>query len=99
MEQCKKARRQAVADYLETKKCNATVTSGCFGFNKINYTLKKLPLVTCVIPARNHAELTQICLNGLLYHTDYAPFEVILVDNGSIEQDAISLLRNARISP
>lgn len=99
LEQCKKARRQAVADYLETKKCNATVTSGCFGFNKINYTLKKLPPVTCVIPARNHAELTQICLNGLLYHTDYAPIEVILVDNGSIEQDAISLYKSFKNHP
>lgn len=93
MERCEKARRQAVADYLEAQGYDATVTRGRFGFNEVTYRLKKLPLVSCIIPARNHAELTRACLDGLLHRTDYAPLEIILVDNGSTDEDAIQLCK------
>ena len=99
LEQCEKVRRQAVADYLEAKGSDATVSRGWLGFNKITYKLKELPLVTCIIPARNHAELTRTCLDGLLHNTDYASLEVILVDNDSTDEDAIQLCRVFREHP
>lgn len=91
---CEKSRRQALADYLAAKGRDATVTRGYAGYNKVNYKIKKLPMVSCIVPARNHAELTQTCLDGLLHHTDYAPLEIILVDNGSTDEDAILLCKS-----
>jgi len=46
------------------------------------------PLVSIVIPLFNQLEYTQKCLAALFRHTVYAPYQVILVDNGSTDGTA-----------
>jgi GT2 family glycosyltransferase/glycosyltransferase involved in cell wall biosynthesis len=50
------------------------------------------PSVTIVIPTRNQPELLQRCLSSLI-KTTYRNYEVVVVDNGSNQQEAIALLR------
>jgi O-antigen biosynthesis protein len=54
------------------------------------------PLVSVVIPTRDQHERLLTCLDGLLKRTDYQPLELVVVDNGSTEPDACSLLEELR---
>jgi O-antigen biosynthesis protein len=49
------------------------------------------PPVTIIIPTRNGAAILEQCLTSLFDRTTYPSFEVIIVDNGSTEPDALAL--------
>ncbi len=49
------------------------------------------PLVSIIIPTRD-GKLLQGCVKSLVQRTSYRPFEVIIVDNGSVEQHTLSYL-------
>jgi GT2 family glycosyltransferase len=57
------------------------------------------PLVSIIIPTRDRAELLQTCLRSILDRTTYDPFELLIVDNGSVEEQAIALLADAAKDP
>lgn len=48
------------------------------------------PHVTVVIPTRNAMQMVRQCIESLVSMTDYAAYDVILVDNGSDESDALA---------
>jgi GT2 family glycosyltransferase len=50
-----------------------------------------LPPVSVIIPTRNKASLLRACVEGLR-KTDYPEVEIIVVDNGSDEPEALELL-------
>lgn len=47
------------------------------------FAQKELPMVSVVIPSKDHPEILNRCLSSLLEKTDYPHFECIIVDNGS----------------
>ncbi|UUR08086.1 glycosyltransferase family 2 protein [Sphingomonas glaciei] len=53
------------------------------------------PLVSVIVPTRNQAPLLRACVEGL-GRTDYPAVELIVVDNGSDEEDALALLDELR---
>jgi GT2 family glycosyltransferase len=52
------------------------------------------PLVSVVIPTRDHAAMLKRTMDGLLGRTDYPALDVLIVDNGSSEPNALVLLEN-----
>jgi GT2 family glycosyltransferase len=54
---------------------------------------KQFPVVTIIVPTRDRADLLAQCMKGLREITDYPAFDVVIVDNGSVEADAIALLQ------
>ena len=54
------------------------------------------PQVTIVIPTRDRADLLETCTRGLRDLTAYPSFNVVVVDNGSTEADAVALLAALR---
>ncbi len=50
------------------------------------------PLVSAVIPTRDHADMLARTMAGLLDGTDYSSIEVLIIDNGSTEPAALALL-------
>jgi glycosyltransferase involved in cell wall biosynthesis len=62
-------------------------------WNRVIYPVpQREPLVSVVIPSRNHAHLLARAVEGLLDRTDYRSLEVLIVDNGSDEPAALALL-------
>jgi O-antigen biosynthesis protein len=57
------------------------------------------PEVTIVIPTRDHADLLSSCVRGLKHNTDYPNYNVIIMNNGSREPDALALLDDLRKTP
>lgn len=49
------------------------------------------PLVSILIPTRNAANLVRVCLDSLLSKTSYSNYEIILIDNGSDDPEALAL--------
>lgn len=41
------------------------------------------PLMSIVIPSRDHADLLEACASSILQKTEYSNFEIVVVENGS----------------
>lgn len=57
------------------------------------------PLVSVIIPTRDRADLIGPCLDGLLTRTEYPSIEVLIVDNGTNEPEALRILGEAKRNP
>jgi GT2 family glycosyltransferase len=53
------------------------------------------PLASIIIPTRDRAALLQRCVESIRARTDYRPFEIIVVDNGSVEEETLAFFRRA----
>lgn len=81
----------AVARHVEPQ--GAKCAMGPFGTVKVSWPLPAdLPLVSVIVPTRDKVELLAACLDSLFQRTTYRSFEVIVVDNGSVEPDALDYL-------
>ncbi|NHN84771.1 glycosyltransferase [Acetobacter musti] len=61
---------------------------------RVLYPLPRmLPTVSVIIPTRDSPGLLRQCVTGLLNKTDYAALDVVIVDNGSSEDETLCLLR------
>ncbi|MBU2411069.1 MAG: glycosyltransferase family 2 protein, partial [Gammaproteobacteria bacterium] len=70
-----------------------------FGY-RAHYALPDVPpKVSIIIPTRNAAELTRQCIDSIFARTHYAPFEILLVDNGSDEPAALDYFRELAQRP
>ncbi|MFG1301759.1 glycosyltransferase family 2 protein [Xanthobacter sp. V3C-3] len=54
------------------------------------------PLVSIVVPTRDRAALLATALRTLIAGTDYRAFEIIIVDNGSVEPETFALFDEIR---
>lgn len=52
------------------------------------------PLVSIIIPFKDRLDLLRPCLGTLLEGTDYSKFEIILVDNGSRDEEMLDFLND-----
>jgi GT2 family glycosyltransferase len=57
---------------------------------------QETPRVAIIIPTRDRTKLLSRCVDGLIHSTDYSNFEVVIVDNGSTEPEAVRLLQSLR---
>lgn len=49
------------------------------------------PLVSVIIPTRDHAQLLEACVSSLFETSDYQNIEVVIVENGSVEPETENL--------
>lgn len=70
------------------------VAEGPFGTASVRWPLPAtLPLVSIIIPTRDRLDLLRPCVEGVLEQTRYGNFEVIVADNGSVEEATRAYLR------
>ena len=85
------AQLEAVNAHLADR--GAAAKAGPFGTVTVAWPLPdELPLVSIIVPTRDHAKLLNACVTSVLNATDYRPFEVLIVDNGSVEPETLSYL-------
>ncbi len=77
----------AVSDYLKTCGEDATVVVGKFpNTYRIRRNLPDpQPRVSIIIPTRDGLEILSQCVSSILALTEYTNYEIIVVDNGSVE--------------
>ncbi|MFT0531235.1 glycosyltransferase [Castellaniella hirudinis] len=62
------------------------------GVSRVAYPLDSQPLVSIVIPTRDQLPVLRACIEGLMAHTTYPHYELLIVDNGSQEAGAVEFL-------
>jgi len=79
--------RRLTAVSAKLKPVGARCSEGPFGTVKVEWPLPaKLPLVTLIVPTKDKIELLRPCVESVLARTDYDPFEILIVDNASVER-------------
>lgn len=48
---------------------------------------EECPLVSVIIPSKDHVDMLSMCLDSIRRKTDFASYEIIVVDNGSTEEN------------
>ena len=86
VDRCVDAARRAVTEFLATNDIAADVLPAPAApmWQRIRYRLPTpAPKVSAIVPTKNHAELLETCVNGLLRNTDYPSLEIAIVDHDS----------------
>ena len=61
-------------------------------FYVINYKLKSEPKVSIIIPTKDHIDLLSKCLDSIYRYTIYKNFEIVIVDNNSVNIETFKYL-------
>lgn len=71
----------------------ATIEPGMqTGLHRVRYHHPQVPKVSIIIPTRDRQSLLRRCLETLLEKTRWPDYEVVIVDNGSVQPDACEYL-------
>ena len=62
------------------------------GLFRVEYPLLAQPLVSIIVPTRDQFTILRDCVEGLMEHTAYPNYELLIVDNGSVEPGAVGFL-------
>lgn len=87
---------QAVQEAVYRRKIMAEVVMPEFaeqariGIYSLKYCDKTYPLVSIVIPTKNHVDILKRCLDSIVEKTTYPNYEIILVDNCSDDGDTLA---------
>lgn len=78
---------KALEDTLKRRNIKGSVTSidRLAGFYSIKYDIEEQEKVSIIIPTKDKADLTDVCINSIFEITDYPNYEVILINNNSSE--------------
>ncbi len=64
-----------------------------FGEYRVKYTIPlPTPLISLIIPTRNHLSLIQQCIDSILAKTAYNNYEILIVDNNSDDPSTLTYL-------
>jgi GT2 family glycosyltransferase len=87
--------RQAIAEHLRRRGVAAAVeTVPGLAVQRVRYALPEpRPLASILIPTRNAEKLVRQCIGSIREKTTYAPYEIVLVDNGSDDEGALRYFR------
>jgi GT2 family glycosyltransferase len=80
---------KALNEHLARLGVKAEADSTANGY-RVRYSLPALrPLVTLIIPTRNSLSLLRKCVGSIIHKTNYKPFEILIVDNGSDDPETL----------
>jgi glycosyltransferase involved in cell wall biosynthesis/SAM-dependent methyltransferase len=67
---------------------------------RVHYDLPRiLPLVSIIIPTRNGYKNIKKCIESIILKTTYSNFEIIIIDNGSVDSETIDYLNLIKENP
>jgi glycosyltransferase involved in cell wall biosynthesis len=92
----KEAARRAIADHCKRNGMPGRVVpcpENTESHRVIHALPEPAPLVSIIIPTRDRAGLLKRCVESIQARTDYSPYEIIIVDNGSVEPETLAFFR------
>jgi glycosyltransferase involved in cell wall biosynthesis len=82
---------RALKEHLQRRSMMAHAELLPMGMYRVRHQLPEIqPLVSLIIPTRNAHGLVQQCIESILRLTTYRNYEIILIDNGSDDEEALS---------
>ncbi|QNM06872.1 glycosyltransferase family 2 protein [Qiania dongpingensis] len=101
---CYEAGRAAVEAHLERIGIQADVVfcPNVLGRYQVRYRVQGKPMVSVLIPNKDHIEDLSKCIDSILEKTIYDNYEIIIIENNSTEQDTFAyyeeISRNEKIN-
>ena len=79
---------KTLSQYLSVAYPNSIIEKNKDGItNTVKYEVQGNPLVSIIIPMRDKVEDTKKCIDSIFEKTSYHHFEIIIVDNNSVERE------------
>lgn len=91
---------RCVSEYLKRNGFEGEVMAHALltGTNRVRPALPaQAPMVTIIIPTRDRSDLLRVCIHSIRSRTTYPNYEIIIIDNGSIEKETLTLLEKLRL--
>jgi GT2 family glycosyltransferase len=85
-----------VQEALNREGYGGRVTPNTINTCLVHYPVKGKPLVSIIIPTRDMASMLYRCIEAICTITTYPNWEIIIVDNGSIETETFALFEKYR---
>jgi len=92
------ASRRVRADALERRGHAGSVeaVTQMPGFFRVNYHLRGTPLVSIIIPSRDNGAVLRRCIESIHEKSSYRNFEIIVLDNGSVDAGTLAYLEQVQ---
>lgn len=83
------AGERALNEHFQRKGIQGKVSLMDFGY-RAQYRLPDTPpLVSLLIPTRDHKAVTEVAVRSILEKTTYPHYEIIIIDNGSVDAETL----------
>jgi len=93
---------RAIQDHLDRTGSGARVEElpGHSGYFHIAHPIAEpAPRVTLLIPTRDRVHLLRQCVESILQRTVYANYEIVIIDNGSVEAETLRYFESLAAHP
>lgn len=91
---------KAVQDHLDRTGVHATAKSAGPGRVRVHRKLEgQVPKVSLIIPTKDKVGLLKMCIDSVLSRTEYTDYELLVVDNQSVEPETIEYLESIERDP
>lgn len=60
------------------------------GFWHVKYVIKGNPLLSIIIPNKDHVDILDQCIQAILHNNNYKNFEIIIAENNSVEEETFA---------
>lgn len=87
-----KAGRKALKEALIRRKFAGRVEILGPGRYRVRYRVEGEPLVSIIIPTKDHVDLLKSCISSIVQKSSYSNYEILVVDNDSCEPDTLQYL-------
>ena len=88
---------KSLKDYFATNQLSVEISNAnldnFYRITHYNY-LKNKPFVSILIPTRDQSKTTEKCVRSIIEKTKYKNFEIIIIDNESIESETKAFFRS-----
>lgn len=82
---------KAVQNHLDRLNIDASVKQSRRPFTyDVTYKVKGNPLVSIIIPTKDHIDLLETCISSIINKSTYSNYEIVLVENNSIKQETFA---------
>jgi GT2 family glycosyltransferase len=89
------AGKKALEEFLARGGIDASVEDGFWTTSyRIKRNLLSNPLVSIIIPTKDNVEILRRCLESIVQKTDYANYEIIVVNNNSVKKETYGYLES-----
>lgn len=88
------AGRRAVAAHHQRCGIEAEVTQPeCYGIYRTQYKIKGNPVISIIIPNKDHVRDLQTCITSIVEKTNYENYEIIVVENNSEKEETFEFYK------
>ncbi len=85
------AGKKAIAEHYRRLGMEAEVQNGpAYGLYRTTIKVEGEPMVSVVIPNKDHSEDLDLCLQSILSKTTYPNYEIVIVENNSVEDETFA---------